>query len=151
MIKTILLDFYKDWKLLSWILRICFFKFPLWFDAIWQYGQLKGFSPVWIRICWIRSEFFLNFLPQEVQSFGPISRYWNKNIVEKFIQFISHGRLCIFVRCLVKFPLIFAEYEQYEHWNGFSPVWMRRCLLRSFFSLNCLPHVGQGFEFGPRL
>ena len=36
---------------LLWYLAICLFKFDLILAACGQYGQWKGFSPVWVRIC----------------------------------------------------------------------------------------------------
>ena len=49
---------------LLWYLAICLFKFDLILAACGQYGQWKGFSPVWVRICRITKTSALNCLPQ---------------------------------------------------------------------------------------
>lgn len=49
------------------------------------------------------------------------------------------------------FSLLLSEKLLPHSWhvNGFSPVWMRMCLLRLLFRLNCAPHMWQVNGFSP--
>jgi len=73
---------------------------------------------------------------------------WKYYVIELYSSEMNAGGLPFFFRMssrctlwtfsLCRFKLCFVEYfiEHIVHWNGFSPVWVRKCRLRSFIEMH---------------
>lgn len=82
-----------------------------------QMEQLNGFSPVWTLMCVCRLHGCVNCLSQMLQCHG-------------------FSFACTALMCLVTADLLRKRTEQWEHTNGFSPVWTRIWLWRPDSLLN---------------
>ena len=91
-----------------------------------------GRSPVWVRMCLVKSPLEVNPLPHPATSH-------------------TYGRSPVWVRlCFVKCPLSVNALPQTtaSHTYGRSPVWVRMCLTKFPLEANPLPHPTTSQTYG---
>lgn len=107
-------------KTTTWCVRVCWSSIAFCRKSFPHWPHLYGFSPVWIRICYIKSENLVRL----------IFKMKKKNSNE-FTWF--------------KMVLCLKKRGQYMHPYGFSLVCIRRCWVKCDCWRKRLPHSGHGY------
>lgn len=102
-------------------------RFDFWLKRLeqFEYGHMKGFSPVWIRMCVFKLKSNENLLLQRSHLYG-FSPVWTSI-------------------CLLSFALSKNRFPQpsWVHWKSLSP-WTVLCFFKLALSWKILPHDSSG-------
>ena len=111
-------------------------------------------KPFWI---WSRRwEFIYNSILQISAWFWSFYNPLQSNylLIQLFASFINiwgstSGGSWYFLMWLLQLAFKLNLAGQWVHWKGFSPVWVRKCLLISAGRLRIIPHMEQAHLAGP--
>lgn len=110
----------------TWCVRVCWSRIAFCRKSLPHCPHLYGFSPVWIRICWI----FYFYVKQYILTV--------RSKLEKMCKMSLFHTWFKIVLCL-------KNLGQYMQPYGFSFVCIRKCCVRWDCCLKRFPHSGHGY------
>lgn len=123
------MDMLSSWGSSLCTVRMCWVMLDFLFERCPQWLQIKGFSPVWTRMCCLRNQISRNCLPQRLQNLVSGRASEAERNVHQFRWFLVHIKpyLCVY------------KFQCYKAWNLTCSV---HCWTSSIFLIAIpQPHV----------